>query len=78
MTYPSRYCILIGVEKPLSYSFWNNSFNLENHFLMLKLQVAAIDLVLRESNRATLTYVPIIALSIKVLHIDWGWKTIER
>jgi hypothetical protein len=49
---------------------------------MLKLQVAALELVMalhkQESNLATSPDRPIIALSIKLLHIDWGWKTIER
>jgi hypothetical protein len=45
-TYPTRYCILIGLEKPLSDSLWIDSFDLGNNRLMLKLQVAVLDLVL--------------------------------
>ena len=50
--YPSRYCILIGLEKPLSDSLWNDSFDLGNR-LMLKLQVAVLELVLalQDDNR---------------------------
>jgi hypothetical protein len=49
--YPSRYCIIIGLEKPLSDSLWNDSFDLGNR-LMLKLQVAALELVLALHERA--------------------------
>jgi hypothetical protein len=78
-TYPSSYCITIGLEQPLSDSLWNDIFDLGNR-LMLKLQVAAlIELVLALHERAIEQHhVPFIDLSIKmVLHIDWGWKTIE-
>jgi hypothetical protein len=51
MTYPSRYCIIIGLEKPLSDSLWNDNFDLGN-WLMLKLQVAALELVLALHERA--------------------------
>ena len=50
-TYPSWYCILIGVGKPLSDSLWNDSFDVGNQ-LMLKLQVAALELVLALHKRA--------------------------
>jgi hypothetical protein len=50
-TYPSRYCIIIGLEKPLSGTLWNDSFDLGNR-LMLKLQVAVLDLVLALHERA--------------------------
>jgi hypothetical protein len=50
--YPSKYCIIIGLGKPLSDSLWNDSFDLGNR-LMLKLQVAAlIELVLALHERA--------------------------
>jgi hypothetical protein len=44
-TYPSSYCILVGLEKPLSDSLWNDSFDFGNR-LMLKLQVAPLELLL--------------------------------
>jgi hypothetical protein len=49
--YPSKYCILIGVGKSLSDSLWNDSFDLGN-WLMLKLQIAALELVLALHERA--------------------------
>jgi hypothetical protein len=50
--YPSKYCIIIGLKKPLRDSLWNDSFDLGNR-LMLKLQVAAlIELVLALNERA--------------------------
>ena len=49
--YPSKYCILIGLGKPLSDSLWNDSFDLGNR-LMVKVQVAALELVLALHERA--------------------------
>jgi hypothetical protein len=74
-TYPSRYCILIGLEKPLSDSLWNDNLDLvemddaETSSSSTRIAASAP----RGGNQeATSTYRPIIDQSIKLLHIDWA------
>jgi hypothetical protein len=73
-TYPSSYCILIGLEKPLSDSLWNDNLDLvemddaETSSSSTRIAASAP----QGGNQATSTYRPIIDQSIKVLHIDWA------
>ena len=73
-TNPSSYCILIGLEKPLSDSLWNESLDLvemddaETSSSSTRIAASAP----QGGNQATSTYRPIIDQSIKVLHIDWA------
>jgi hypothetical protein len=73
-TYPSSYCILIGLEKPLSDSLWNANLDLvemddaETSSSSTRIGASAPP----GGNQATSTYRPIINQSIKLLHIDWA------
>ena len=71
-TYPSSYCILIGLEKPLSDSLWNESLDLvemdDAETSSSSTRIAASDP--QVGNQARSTYRTIIDQSIKVLHFD--------